>query len=222
MCILLGCRPLLSFFGGGFPYQNRLKKEKKEGKTNQKRVPTYSSLSNLEDLVGFRLFRQLPMPQPVKLAGLRRTHPRVGIDVQPLGPCGSGWRQPGRRADEPDGRHGEVSFQVQPHRSRPFLPILDWCLVGLFGDFAPVWRVNTTRQRVEHSLSSGYNSTVWPDKGPQCPIYKGPGDEDVMAVHPNTVERTLYLMRNMARLFPTHYASSAWGWLTWHQSGRTF
>eukprot|EP00971_Amphidinium_carterae_P111863 2215633-Amphidinium_carterae.1 len=26
------------------------------------------------------------------------------------------------------------------------------------------------------------------------------------------MERTEYLMRNMARLFPKYYASSAWGW----------
>ena len=37
----------------------------------------------------------------------------------------------------------------------------------------------------------------------QCPlIYNGPGDIDVMAIHPNIKERTDYLMRNMARLFP--------------------
>merc|ERR1719471_1683502 len=47
----------------------------------------------------------------------------------------------------------------------------------------------------------------------QCPnVYSGPGDVDVMAIHPNIQERTDFTMRNMARLFPDFYASSPWGW----------
>ncbi|CAJ1457027.1 unnamed protein product [Effrenium voratum] len=96
-----------------------------------------------------------------------------------------------------------------------------WALVAVGGDSLVGGQTSQTGgtgkypskyNLIDPDPSCRYNSTVWPDKGPQCPIYKGPGDEDVMAVHPNTVERTLYLMRNMARLFPTHYASSAWGW----------
>eukprot|EP00484_Ammonia_sp_Unknown_P022107 CAMPEP_0197039712 /NCGR_PEP_ID=MMETSP1384-20130603/16495_1 /TAXON_ID=29189 /ORGANISM="Ammonia sp." /LENGTH=302 /DNA_ID=CAMNT_0042470355 /DNA_START=92 /DNA_END=997 /DNA_ORIENTATION=- len=50
-------------------------------------------------------------------------------------------------------------------------------------------------------------------KDPQCPlIYNGAGDVDVMAIHPNVQERTDFVMRNMARLFSTFYASSPWGW----------
>eukprot|EP01084_Bolivina_argentea_P065160 118783_1 len=49
--------------------------------------------------------------------------------------------------------------------------------------------------------------------GPQCPlIYQGPGDIDVMAIYPNIQERTDYLMRNMARLYPSFYSHSEYGW----------
>ncbi|OLP98128.1 hypothetical protein AK812_SmicGene19460 [Symbiodinium microadriaticum] len=65
---------------------------------------------------------------------------------------------------------------------------------------------------IDPDPSCRYASTVWTDKGPQCPIYSGAADVDVMAAHPNVMERTLYLMRNMARLFPTFYAASEWGW----------
>mmetsp|Transcript_8161 Transcript_8161/g.18230 ORF Transcript_8161/g.18230 Transcript_8161/m.18230 type:complete len:481 (-) Transcript_8161:81-1523(-) len=65
---------------------------------------------------------------------------------------------------------------------------------------------------IDPDPSCRYSPPNWADKGPQCPIYTGPGDVDVMAVHPNVMERTLYLMRNMARLFPIYYASSPWGW----------
>ena len=42
-----------TLFGGGFPYRNRLQKKKK------KRVPTYSKLSNLEELAYVFTFMQL-------------------------------------------------------------------------------------------------------------------------------------------------------------------
>ena len=38
-------------------------------------------------------------------------------------------------------------------------------------------------------------------KTPQCPdVYNGPGDIDVMAIHPNLFERTEYFLRNMVRV----------------------
>ena len=38
-------------------------------------------------------------------------------------------------------------------------------------------------------------------KTPQCPdVYSGPGDVDVMAIHPNLFERTEYFLRNMVRV----------------------
>jgi len=47
----------------------------------------------------------------------------------------------------------------------------------------------------------------------QCPgVYSGAGDVDVMAIHPNIQERTDYTMRNMARLFPSYFVGSEWGW----------
>ena len=47
----------------------------------------------------------------------------------------------------------------------------------------------------------------------QCPyMYDGAGDVDVMAIHPNIQERTDFTMRNMARLFPTFFVGSEWGW----------
>ena len=50
------------------------------------------------------------------------------------------------------------------------------------------------------------------DRSAQCPlIYDGPGDEDVMAIHPNIFERVEFLTRNMARLYPSFYIDSEWG-----------
>ena len=40
---------------------------------------------------------------------------------------------------------------------------------------------------------------------------QGVGFRGLAAMIP-LAERTLYVMRNMARLFPTFYAASEWGW----------
>lgn len=42
---------------------------------------------------------------------------------------------------------------------------------------------------IDPDPSCRYASTVWTDKGPQCPIYSGAADVDVMAAHPNVMER---------------------------------
>lgn len=40
--------------------------------------------------------------------------------------------------------------------------------------------------------------------------YASPGEYD--AIHPNSEERVIYTLRNLARLYPDDFMSTKWGW----------
>lgn len=44
-----------------------------------------------------------------------------------------------------------------------------------------------------------------------CTSYGKPGTNELNAIHPNSEERTQYVLVNMARLYPDFYRTSIWG-----------